>query len=62
MSHLPKFELSLKTSMLTKGMVCSEHDLMALAFEVGSLNARGWIESISSVLSQISLAIEVFLT
>ena len=43
-------------------MESSVQDLTALALEVGSLKASGWMESNSSVLSQIIRAIEVFLT
>ena len=43
-------------------MEFSEQDLTAFALDVGIFKARGWIESNSSVLSQIILANEVFLT
>ena len=43
-------------------MDSSEQDLTAFALEVGILKARGWMESTSSVLSQIILAMEVFRT
>ena len=59
--HLPKEE-DLKTLRFTLGMDSSEQDLTALALEVGILKANGWMESTSSVLSQIILAMEVFRT
>ena len=61
-AHLPKLDDSLNTSRLTLGIEFSAQDLTALARDVGILKASGWMESNSSVLSQIILANEVFLT
>ena len=59
--YLPKVD-DLKTFKFTVGMDSSEQDLTALALDVGILKASGWMESTSSVLSQIILAIEVLRT
>ena len=63
--YLPKTGLELEllnTFKLTLGIEFAVQDLTALALEVGTLKASGWMDSISSVLSQIILAREVFRT
>ena len=60
--YLPKRLELLNTFKLTLGIEFSVQDLTALAVEVGTLKASGCMESISSVLSQIILASEVFRT
>ena len=51
---------SLNTSRFGLGMEFPEHEVSLFALSFGILKASGCIVSVSSVLSQINLAIEVF--